>query len=136
MILHIDDSQTVADLQDKFADCFPGLKIEFYKMWHHHKEAAQEGRRIDGSQLLGAVRKNHEPGNFEVMSWYTTERLQREFRDRFGLYVQVFRNENGQWKQITRTSNYTLIEQMDISLHAPVSAFPGYRKKHREYEYF
>ena len=134
MLLHIDDNTLVTDVQDDFSDSFPLLKIEFYDEAHHYKEKSTQAHRIVADKTIGAIRKIHDPGNLEVMSWYTTSRLERDFKEKFGLNVQVFRKENGRWVQSTRTDSYTLAEQMERARHS-VASVPRLRKQTFVYDY-
>src|SRR4051794_22895129 len=120
MLLHIDDNTLLADVQEDFSDSFPLLKIEFYAEPHHYKEKSAEVRRILSDKKIGVIRKIHDSGNLEIMSWYTTGRVEREFKEKFGLNVQVFRKENGVWMQSSSTDSYTLAEQMELARNSVV----------------
>jgi len=134
MLLHIDDNILVTDVQDDFSDSFPLLKIEFYDEVHQYREKSVQAHRIIADNKIGAIRKIHDPGNLEIMSWYTTGRLERDFREKFGLNVQVFRKENGRWVKIARTDPYTLAEQMGRARNS-VSSIPRRRKQTYVYDY-
>jgi len=115
MILHIDDNITIAELQEKFNECFPHLKIEFYSHPHHWKEASFPNEIIDPSKKLGEIRKNHEHGVFEIKSWDQTGRVEQEFKKIYGLNVQIFRTENGKWHQTVSSDKLTLKQQQQLN---------------------
>jgi hypothetical protein len=115
MILPIDDNMTIGDLQDRFNECFPHLKIEFYSHAHHWKESSIPSEVIDPSKKIGEIRKNHEHGNLEIKSWYQTGRVEQDFKKIFGLNVQIFRNEKGKWHQTVSSDKLTLKEQEQIT---------------------
>jgi hypothetical protein len=71
----------------------------------------------------------------EILSWYTVARLEKEFREQFGLPIQVFRKEQGKWIQTSSTDNYTLRQQSEIAQQAPVPFSMKVRERRREYEY-
>jgi hypothetical protein len=135
MLLHIDDTWTVSDVQGAFSRCFPGLRIVFSKKAPFYKEIAPNGTTIEGNQRIGAIRKTHGAGYLEILSWYTVARLEKEFREQFGLPIQVFRKEQGKWIQTSSTDNYTLRQQSEIAQQAPVPFSMKVRERRREYEY-
>lgn len=118
MILHIDDSMTVSDVQDKFSRCFPNLKIEFYAKQHHFKEGSSDVQRLDSSIALSIIRKNHTPENLAIISSDRAGDIERKFMKVFGLNIQVFRKENGSWKQTGNSDTCTLKELSDLSTHS------------------
>jgi len=134
MLLHIDDNTLIADVQEDFSDSFPLLKIEFYDERHSYKDKSLDVHRIVPDKKIGSIRKIHDPGNLEIMSWYTTGRVERNFKEKFGLNVQVFRKEKAAWIQSSSTDAYTLAEQMERARNAVVAS-PKLRKMLVEYEY-
>lgn len=116
MILHIHDNKTISDLQDKFNECFPSLKIEFYDHAHHYKEGSPEAHQISTDRTIGSIRKKHEQGEFVIKSWQTVASVEKEFREKYGLNVQVFRKANDKWIQTSATDPLTLRQQSDMSV--------------------
>jgi hypothetical protein len=115
MILSIDDNITIADLQEKFNECFPHLKIEFYLHPHHLKESSFPNEVIDPSKKIGEVRKKHEHGFLEIKSWYQTGKVEQDFKKLYGLNIQIFRNEKGKWHHTISSDKLTLGEQEQIT---------------------
>jgi hypothetical protein len=110
MILHIDDNKTIADLQDKFEQCFPGLKIEFYSKAHNWKEATPSKYMLDNEIRIGDIIKANSSNIFEIKSWFQTGKVEQDFRELFGLNVQVFRVKNDKWIQTTKSDQQTLAQ--------------------------
>ncbi len=111
MILAINDNTRLADLQDKFSECFPHLKIEFYSYPHHWKAQSSPREQIDPIMKVGEVSTKHEHGVLEIKSAYQTGRVEQDFHNKFGLNVQIFRYVDGNWVQSTGSDNLTLKEQ-------------------------
>ena len=116
MILHIHDNKTISDLQDKFNECFPSLKIEFYDQAHHYKEKSSDSHLISADRTIGSISKKHEQGEFVIKSWDTVASVEREFREKYGLNVQVFRKQNDKWIQTSATDPLTLRQQGELSV--------------------
>lgn len=108
MILHIDDTLMVGDLQDKFSRCFPALKIAFYAEPHGYKEASANDEEIESTLLLSAFRKNHNPRNLIISSSDKVRDVESRFRKCFGLHIQILHKVNGVWTQTSQMDNRSL----------------------------
>ena len=116
MLIEIDDSKTISDLQDRFSLCFPYLKIEFYNTPHHWQEPSAGKHLLDPATRIGDIRRKHAPGILEIKSWYRTGQVEQLFKKLFGLNAQVFRLENNHWKQSTQSDDLTLGMQTQIAI--------------------
>lgn len=110
MILEIDDMKTIGDIQDRFQECFPLLKIEFYPTDHHWLPSAQP---LPSELSLAAIRSRHEPGLMDIKSISKVYAVCKELKKRFGLNVHVFRQHQMQW--IPADGDLTLKEQSELS---------------------
>src|SRR4051812_29113640 len=108
MLLVINDSKTIADLQDKFNECFPNLRIEFYDIRHRWQQGSVEARKIDTDRRVGDIRKYHNYGVFDIKSWYKTGRVEQDLRNVFGLYAKIFFMKDHQWVQSVAADDLTL----------------------------
>lgn len=115
MIISIDDNRTIGDLQEKFNESFPLLKIEFYTRPHHWKASSLQTELINPSEKIGTVRKRHEHGFLEIKSWYQTGRVEQDFKRLFGLNVQIFRREKDKWHQTVSSDHLTLKDQQILA---------------------
>ena len=134
MIIHIHDNLLISDLQERFSKCFPSLKIEFYTKPHSPKCRSNEEFLINPENRVGNIRVNQNEGNLEIKSWYTVSRVEKDFRDKFGLNVQIFRKENGEWIQTCKTDKFSLHTQQEMSDHAATSIFPKHSEQIGEYD--
>lgn len=110
MILRIDDHRSIEDLQDKFEQCFPGLRIEFYDQSHDWLEPTSSKHLIPAERLIGEIRKIHNSGTLEIKSWFQTGKVEQDFKELYGLNVQIFRSKNTKWVQTTQSDNLTLAQ--------------------------
>lgn len=85
MLLEIDDSKTIGDLQEKFFLCFPNLKIEFCRKSHHWEELSDETKFLPPGVKIGSIRSLHHPGILEIRSEHKAGEVEKRFRQRFGL---------------------------------------------------
>ena len=109
MLVHIHDNLMVSDLQERFSKCFPSLKIEFYTKSHSLIERSGDKDWISPSKNIGQIRQNLSEGALEIKSWYTVAKVEKDFSEKFGLNVQVFRSENGEWVSTCKTNKLTFV---------------------------
>lgn len=116
MYLHIDDRLTIGEVEERFSDCFPSLRIAFYSRPHKKYEATDKRFRYPANKLLEEIRHNHVNIPYEVKSWFTVARVERELKEIYGLNVQVFRCDRaGNLIQTTLSDNFTLQQQNDFA---------------------
>ena len=89
--ISIDRNKTIGLIQKEFNAIFPFLSIEFFKepcvkgqMWSKDKKLTPEVR-------LGQVLNLKHIGVMSFTGSYTVTQLEENFREKFGLCVQVFR---------------------------------------------
>jgi hypothetical protein len=113
MILSINASTTVADVQSAFSQAFPYLKIEFFTRTHDVGESTWSKYMVFNRQehfgKLISFKGNDVP--FEFNSAMTVAAFEQHFQKHFGLGVQVFRKSMGSWLITSTTDNWTLAEQ-------------------------
>jgi hypothetical protein len=51
----------------------------------------------------------------DIKSWDKTSKIKRDFREIFGLNVQVFRMHNDEWIPTTYSDELTLRQQYELS---------------------
>lgn len=115
MLLHIEDHKRIEDLQDHFNECFPYLKLEFYKTSHKWLQECEKSNLIDSTALIGGVRQKHLSGPFEIKSWYKTGKVEQDLRERYGLNAQIFRMHKTGWIQTSYSDDLTLKQQSEIA---------------------
>lgn len=87
MLLKIDDNTTIEDLQDKFNECFPHLKIEFFQGQH----ALKENKPVQGIVRISDISKNYQTGVIEIKSWYKVEKVLLDIKHQLSLSARVYR---------------------------------------------
>jgi hypothetical protein len=116
MILQIDDTMTIEEVQDRFSECFPFLKIEFYSKPHKKFQPSDKRFMLDKRLRINQIRKEHFNGAIEIKSWHATAKIERELKDEFGLYVQIFRRDAvSGWVQTSLSDDFTLEQQSRFS---------------------
>jgi hypothetical protein len=108
MLLEIDDTKTIGELQDRFSLCYPLLKLKFCKKKHGWEQVCPENEFIHDDIQIGEIRKKHEPGVLEMKSWDKVGTIEKEFNIKFGLNVQICYKSGRHWIQTGKSDNITL----------------------------
>jgi hypothetical protein len=136
MLLHVNDRSTVSDLQDRFSDCFPLLKIEFFHTLQNWQQNIPYTLYLSSDTVIGTIRKKHNSGVLDIKSWFKTSRVEKDFRERFDLLIQIFRNENDKWILITATDDLTLKEQTEKAQKSATTDCHTLNEPEEEEEYY
>jgi hypothetical protein len=123
MLLPINDMQTIIEIQEHFAECFPTLKIEFYDEPHHWRQPSPSSRQYQSFEKIGDIRSKGEAGTLAIYSWSKAGEVEKTLRERFGLQAQIFRKNGRQWVQSTLSDNLTLKELMALAAAAQHKVF-------------
>lgn len=107
----IKEEKTLQAIQDEFSTAYPFLKIEFYASGHKMGEGTPAGQQLDPSRTIGEVRQKTTEGDLELVSNMKVVDVERLFRDKYELNVQIFRKSGEIWLQTTATDEWTLAEQ-------------------------
>ena len=112
MFLHIEDRMSIEEVQDRFSECFPFLKVEFYSNPHRKFQPSAKSHQQDKKKRIRDIRQKHDDGVLEIKSWHTVASVEKRLKEYFDLNVQVFcRDANGAWIQTTSSDCLTLYEQ-------------------------
>ena len=114
MIIEINNSRTIGDIQKEFSDKFPFLKIEFFNFPHNWEEPSND-TPCRPEQLLGEIRQQQANGIITLDPASETGAIEKEFERRFALNVQIYRRQMDQWIQTAGTDILTLSEQNQIA---------------------
>jgi hypothetical protein len=108
MIIEIDDTKNVSDLQERFSFSFPSLKLEFCPKKHGWEDICPENKFYSGDTSIASIRKIHDPGTLNVNSWNKVGEVEKEFYKKFGLSVQIFYRCGQRWIQTGKSDNLTI----------------------------
>ena len=101
----------LATIQKEFNEAFPYLKLEFFK--HKHNMYAGNTRKdmlLPVEAFKHVIKENEKMSIDEEMPVFI---LEQQFREKFGVAVQVFRKSGRSWLETTKTDDWTLKRQND-----------------------
>ena len=111
MELRIAPERLISEIQKDFNSAFPFLKIEFFnnKSFSRSdfsvKQIIPHNRKLSDSNIL------MQDGVIEIEEDMKVNELEKLFKDKFNLAVQVFRKSGNLWLETTMTDNWTLQQQ-------------------------
>ena len=119
MLLFIHDQLLIDQIQERFQECFSGLRIVFYSTIQNRKDPAAM-YRIPGNRLVGDVRAKHNNGIMEIKSWHTVSHVEETLKQEFDLEARIYHgNEMTGWTQVDSNQGQTL-RQACMTAEEPV----------------
>ncbi|MGZ3846178.1 MAG: hypothetical protein ACXVLT_02545 [Flavisolibacter sp.] len=115
MLLYISNSKTVEDLQDHFNECFPYLKIEFYKGAASSLKNCDKAYIVRPETPLGEIRRKSNAGTLDIKSWEKTSKLKQDLKDLYDLNVQIFRMHGQEWIPTSYSDDLSLKQQSELA---------------------
>lgn len=115
MLLFINDNRTVEDLQDHFNECFPYLKLEFYKEADGNIKARDKSNIVRPNTAISAIRNKSFSGFLDIKSWYKTSKVKHDFKNIFGLNVQILRRHGHEWIPTSYSDELSLQQQSELA---------------------
>jgi hypothetical protein len=109
--LEINGTQTTDGIKGQFNKIFPFLKIEFFREPHIGGQVNLKNKIITSDLKLREIQKIKKSGRIKVNEQMLVGDLEQEFKNEFGLYVEVFRKSGSIWLETSATDNWTLQRQ-------------------------
>ena len=107
----ISDNKTIKEVKEEFSAKFSLLKLEFYSKEHEEGEGSVLRDTLEESLVLKEVRSNHTEGDLSIDGHLKVSTLETNFKETYGINVQVFRKSGEVYLQTTTTDGWTLAEQ-------------------------
>jgi hypothetical protein len=111
MNLHIDHESQISNIQNKFTEVYPFLKIEFFKDSFIKKRLSQKAEKINPAEKVKLVGHLNGYNKIDIGKQRTVAQLAEDFRELFGLNVQLYRKLGNLWIETCLTDDWTLEQQ-------------------------
>jgi hypothetical protein len=134
MLVEINELLTVRDIQHRFRELFPFLKIEFFNKAHKQEKPSAGKDQIVHDKTIGEISSKHKTGTLDIEPTSIVSDIEQAFKTKFGLNIQIFRNMHGTWIQTTGTDNLTLREQNDMGERSQAVIHPDYDERIEDIE--
>lgn len=115
MKITINDRRKIFAIQEKFTGAFPNLKLEFLSK--PSKRGGSPSKKSAGSpsHTIGDCRTIHDTGTITITPGMEASDLEKNFRNVFGLSVELFRQSPKGWVKLNPSDNLSLEEQNKLS---------------------
>lgn len=115
MNIIIDDTTLLSEIQQAFSKHFPYLKLEFFGYESAgHSVFTRRNLITDTNQSIDDIRHVHRSGHVSIDGHLKVSTLEKNFRDVYGINVQVFRKSGKTWLETTATDDWTLAKQNEM----------------------
>ncbi len=111
MHLHISSNRLIIDIQREFNKAFPFLKLEFFNNRSFFRSNFSVSQIIPADKKIGESPLPIDDVEVEIFEDMKVIDLEKLFKDKFKLAVQVFRKSGNLWLETTMTDNWTLVQQ-------------------------
>ncbi len=108
MKLQIDKDTKVKDVQKKFAEEYPYLKIEFYKKPHSKTELSRIKDRISPNEIISEVSNFRGKKSIDINQERTVADLEAAVYKKLGIGMQVSRRTGNIWIETSLSDSRTL----------------------------
>ncbi|PWV56721.1 hypothetical protein [Chitinophaga sp. S165] len=111
MEMYISEEDIWGNIQDKFHEVYPYLKLECYLSPHERGEGSAGSKKVSADTPIEDIRLIHSFGWVDISEHRTVAQVERDFYHDMGLAIQIFRRFRTGWLQTTQTDELTLAEQ-------------------------
>jgi len=111
MEITITDNKSIKEIQEEFQKRFPYLKIEFFRHMQKNGGSPVKLQPIPDKMTIGMVRHTHTDGALNIAGSRSVEEIEKDFLDKFGLAVEVFRKSANMWIETSLTHHWSLLRQ-------------------------
>ncbi|ACU62443.1 hypothetical protein [Chitinophaga pinensis] len=114
MEIYISEEDILLNIQNKFREVYPYLKLECYLCPHTTETVSANSQKVAADTPIEDIRLVHSFGWIDIGEQRTVAEVEKDFYRDMGLAIQVFRRHKTGWLQTTRTDNLTLAEQNEL----------------------
>ncbi len=108
MKIEIGSETSMKDVQEKFTEVYPYLKVDFYRRQHAEQELSAKKDMISSDKLFSQVGKSLIPKSIDISRHRTVAELENAIYEKFDIAMQVSRKSGDIWIQTSTTDHRTL----------------------------
>ena len=114
MDIYISEEAIVGDIQKRFREFYPYLKLAFYRNPHQQGVCSPKEELVPPEMPIDKIRMIHNSGWINISACRMAAAVEHDFSREFGLNVQVLHKSGGLWLETTGTDSWTL-EELNIA---------------------
>lgn len=123
MTIQISNHHFIGDIQQKFSETFPFLRLFFFRPTCNPMLIRLQPH-LPATKQLQHFHKTTKPCEFKITPKDKVSTVEQNFRDQYALEVQVMRRSGNNWLMTKETDNYTLEQQnaLGLEISTPIPA--------------
>jgi hypothetical protein len=110
MDIYISEEAVVGDIQKRFQEFYPYLKLAFYPNPHTRRECSPGKEMVSPDTPIDKIRMLHSFGWLDLSYYRIVAAIEHDFSYKYGLSVQILRKSGDLWLETTTTDSWTLEE--------------------------
>lgn len=111
MHLYITPGRLISDIQNEFNQSFPFLKLEFFTNKSLSRPGFPAKQLIPSTKPVDENQPGFREGCIDIEDDMKVNELERTFREKCNLAVQVLRKSGNLWLETSMTDNWSLGQQ-------------------------
>ncbi|HLZ16621.1 MAG TPA: hypothetical protein VKQ08_06255 [Cyclobacteriaceae bacterium] len=111
--LHISETQSIKEIQERFSQVYPFLKIDFFKKGCDGRKFGLQNAKYYPDVKMKDI-ENHFAGELEIDDTMTVSELESKLFACFGLNAHLSRRSGDIWLEVSVTNHWTLKQQNDL----------------------
>jgi hypothetical protein len=115
MKLAVNEGMYIRDIQKEFNETYPFLKIELFKHKHGTGELSPKKERLDPYTIIPLLNGYAKKWSLDISKHITVSEFEKEFWEKTGVAIQVFRKSRNLWIETSLTDNWTLEKQNELA---------------------
>jgi hypothetical protein len=129
MNLIIKEGMLIEDIQKRFSDFYPLLKIEFFRNKHALNTLSPKQEKLPEHTAIALSNRNSHTTSIDISQKVTVGALEKECWNKTGFSVQVFRKYRNLWIETSLTDYWTLEKQSNTAAQYAVSDEKSFRQQ-------
>lgn len=110
MNIYISEEAVVGDIQERFQEFYPYLKLVFYRNPHIKGEGTPKKEIVAPDTPIDKIRMIHSFGWLDISYYRTALAVEHDFSYEYGLNAQILRRSGDLWLETTVSDSWTLEE--------------------------
>jgi len=111
MEIYISEEDILRNIQNKFREVYPYLKLECYLSPCEKGKAPRQNEKISPDTPIEEIRLMHTFGWMDISEHRTVAEVEKEFYRYMGLAIRIFRKGRNGWLPTSNTGAMTLAAQ-------------------------
>lgn len=111
--MQLNAQMKISDVNKIFQSSYPYLKLEFFQQQHEPLKGSLGSDAYAHDTNLSEL-SDRLPSSIDISADRQVMDIEKEFQEKLGMHVQVFRQSNLVWIETSKTDTWSLAKQNDL----------------------